>query len=381
MQYTYKLETLPKSEIQISVEINADSFKLAHQKALQRIKENLEIDGFRKGFVPEKIVLEKVGEATILEEAGEVAINEALPKIFEEIKKDVIGRPAVSLTKIALGSPLEFKVKIAVMPEYELPDYKKIAKEVLANNDSDEDLAVSQKEIDDVILQIRKNKAHFDWHQAHPEEKGHDGPARTADAVQSGGHPDLEKEENLPVFDDEFAKSAGNFKSAEELKEKIKENIVEEKKIRNQEKKRVAIMEKLVAATKVEIPDILIESETAKSIAQMKDDVERAGLEWEKYLAETKKIDSNPESIAKAEKEIRDEMRAGSLKKATIQLIFNKIAEIENVKLHPEILENEVKNILAHYPGASEENARIYVETLMTNSEVLKILDSQKTEK
>lgn len=355
MQYTYKIQNLPKSEIEISVEAAADSLTDARTKAIKAIQQNLEVDGFRKGMVPEKMVVEKIGEDAILEEAAEIVINEVLPKIFDEIKKDTIGRPSVSLQKVALGNPLEFKVRIAVVPEFEMPDYKKIAKDVLSKEDKDASLEVSEKEIEDVVLQIRKNKAHFDWHQANPNADHHN-------------HPDLDKEESLPEFNDEFAKAAGNFKDAVELREKIKENVLDEKKARIAEKKRVAIMEELVNKTKMEIPEVLVESEIAKSLAQMKDDVAHAGGDWEEYLKHVKKT----------EEDMRKDLRDGSEKKAKIQLIFNEIAKKEDLKLNPAILENEVKNIMEHYPGASEENARVYVETLMLNSEVLKLLDSQK---
>ena len=355
MQYTYKIQNLPKSEIEISVEAAADSLTHARTKAIKAIQQNLEIDGFRKGMVPEKMVVEKIGEDPLLEEAAEIVINEVLPKIFDEIKKDTIGRPSVSLQKVALGNPLEFKVRIAVVPEFEMPDYKKISKDVLSKEDKDTSLEVSEKEIEDVVLQIRKNKAHFDWHQANPNADHHD-------------HPDLDKEESLPEFNDEFAKAAGNFKDAAELREKIKENVLDEKKARIAEKKRVAIMEELVNKTKIEIPEVLVESEIAKSLAQMKDDVAHAGGDWEEYLKHVKKT----------EDDMRKDLRDGSEKKAKIQLIFNEIAKKEDLKLNPAILENEVKNIMEHYPGASEENARVYVETLMQNSEVLKLLDSQK---
>lgn len=355
MQYTYKIQNLPKSEIEVAVEVTADSLTDARTKAIKAIQQNLEADGFRKGMVPEKMVIEKIGEDAIVEEAAEIVVNEVLPKIFDEVKKDTIGRPSVSLQKVAIGNPLEFKVRIAVVPEFDMPDYKKISKDVLSKEDKDASLEVSDKEIEDVVLQIRKNKAHFDWHQANPNADHHN-------------HPDLDKEESLPEFNDEFAKAAGNFKDAAELKEKIKENVLEEKKARNAEKKRVEIMEELVNKTKIEVPEVLVESEIAKSLAQMKDDVAHAQGDWEEYL----------KHIKKSEDDLRNDLRDGAEKKAKIQLIFNEIAKKEDLKLNPEILQNEIKNIMEHYPGASEENARVYVETLMLNSEVLKLLDEQK---
>ena len=75
------------------------------------------------------MLIGKVGELSILEEGAYQAIREALPQLLSEHEYDFIGAPEVTITKIAQGEPLGFKIKIAVMPEVKLADYKKIAKE------------------------------------------------------------------------------------------------------------------------------------------------------------------------------------------------------------------------------------------------------------
>ncbi len=351
MAYEVKVKKLPKSEVEMEVSLPADFLASARKKAVGMFCNSLEIAGFRTGHIPENIVVEKVGEGKIIEEATDILLKEHFPKIIEQEKTDIIGRPKISITKLALGNPVEFKAIFAIMPVFELPDYKKIATEITAKPASAVATA-GEKEVEDVLLQIRKNKAHFDWHEAHKEEKGH-------------SHPDI-KDEDLPELNDEFAKTAGNFKNLNELKEKVKQNIMEEKKIRNIEKKRALIMEELVKNTKVELPEILVESETEKSLAQMKSDVERAGVKFEDYLTQTKKT----------EEDMKKDLRESSEKKAKIQLIFNKIAEAEKLEPNKEILENEVGEVMKHYPDASETNARIYVSTILSNSEVLKLLEN-----
>lgn len=354
MSYEFKVKKLPKSEVELDISLPADLLSSARKKAIGLFSASLELPGFRKGHVPENIVIEKVGEGALLEEAADILLKDHFPKIAEESKLDIIGRPQISIAKLALGNPVEFKAVFAVMPEFEMPDYKQVAassKQLVA---SKEEVEATEKEIEDVLLQIRKNKAHFDYHQKNPDEKGH-----------NHAKLDLEKEENLPVLDDEFAKAAGNFKDLSELKEKIKENIIAEKKSREIEKRRASIMEDLLKGTKIELPDILVESEIDKSLAQMKDDVERMGAKFPDYLAE----------IKKTEDDLRKDLKESSEKKAKIQLIFNKIAEAEKLEPNKEILENEVKEILHHYPGSSETSARIYVSTVLLNSEVLKLLE------
>jgi len=354
MKYEVKIKKLPKSEVEIEVSLPADFLVSARKKAVNLYGESIEIAGFRKGHIPENIVIEKVGEAKILEEATDVLLREHFAKIMEQEKLDIIGQPKISITKLAIGNPVEFKATFAVMPEFDLPEYKKLAASSKQQASSKEEkIEASDKEVEDVLLQIRKNKAHFDWHEAHPDEKGHD-------------HAEI-KDEDLPELNDEFAQKAGNFKNLTELTEKVKENIIAEKKIRNIEKKRAAIIEELVKNTKIELPEILIESEINKSLAQMKDDIERMGGKFDEYLTQAKKT----------EEELRKDFRESSEKKAKVQLIFNKIAEAEKLEPNKEILENEIKEVMKHYPDASEVNARIYVTTILVNQEVLKLLEQQ----
>lgn len=335
-KFKYKTERLPKSEVGLEVEIEASELARAKSKILRKWQEGLEVDGFRKGQAPENIVVQKVGEGRILEDAAEMLINEYFPKITEAEKLGVLGHPHISIKKLALDNPLEFRATFAVLPEVELPDYKKIAGEIVAKPASTE-VTAGEEEVNEVLLQIRKNKAHYD------------------------------KEEVLPPLDDELAKASGNFKNLDELKEKIKENIIEDKKYRNLEKTRAKIMEELIKQTDFEIPEILVASEVEKSLAQVKDDVERMKGKWEDYLVH----------IKKTEEEFKKDLREPAEKRAKIQLIFNKIAEVEKLEPDKTILESEVKKLMGMYPEAREESARIYVATQLLNVEVLKLLERQ----
>ncbi|MEK7117969.1 MAG: trigger factor [Patescibacteria group bacterium] len=316
-KYKVEIKKLPKSEVEIGGEIAASLLSEARKKAIKKFSEKLDLPGFRKGHVPENIVLEKISEREILEEAANILLNEFYPKIILDEKLDAIGRPKVSITKLALGNPLEFTVITAVLPEFELPEYKKIAQSVKPSFVESDSTTAGEEEIDDVVAEIEKNKMKH------------------------------------------------NFQDPNELRAKIKENIIAEKKFREVEKKRVAMIDAILEKTDIELPEILIESEIEKSIAQMKDEITRAGLKIEDYLKEVKKT----------EEEIRKDLRLGSEKRAKIQLLFNKIAIAEKLEPNKEILEHEVKHILEHYPEAKEENARIYVATQLLNQEVLKLLE------
>lgn len=124
-----KLNPLPERELEIIGVITSEKMAVMREKALAKIKNDFEASGFRKGNVPEAIIIQKVGEMGLLEEAAEIALSEEYPKILEEHNIDAIGRPEINITKIATGNDLEFKIKTALLPEVKLADYKKLAKE------------------------------------------------------------------------------------------------------------------------------------------------------------------------------------------------------------------------------------------------------------
>lgn len=126
------VKKLPKSEVEIEGELEAETFEDYFKAALKKIGENFKLDGFRKGKIPESVLTSKVPEIRILEEMAELALAEHYPRIIENEKIDAISRPEISITKLARKNPLGFKIRTAVLPEIKLPDYKDIAKKIIS---------------------------------------------------------------------------------------------------------------------------------------------------------------------------------------------------------------------------------------------------------
>ena len=118
------------STVEIKGEIEASVFEQARPEAIKHLSEKVNIDGFRKGHVPENVLEKHVGEIAILEEMAHITISKNYGKILLENKIDAIGYPNIQITKLAKGNPLGFTITVAVVPEMTLPDYKKIAKEI-----------------------------------------------------------------------------------------------------------------------------------------------------------------------------------------------------------------------------------------------------------
>ncbi|MFA4827563.1 MAG: trigger factor family protein, partial [Candidatus Shapirobacteria bacterium] len=201
------IKKLEKSEIEITGVLEVAEFEKYEKKALERIGERMELPGFRKGKAPVAIVKENVQEMQLLEEMAEVALQENYIKILQEEKIDAIGRPQISITKIGKGSDLEFKIVTAVLPEMKLGDYKNIAKKENSKDENKKEIVVDEKEIEKVILDLRKMRAEQKVHDTNIQMKTNDTNNIEED-VTAHNHTDVPESE-YPAFDDKFAKSFG----------------------------------------------------------------------------------------------------------------------------------------------------------------------------
>ncbi|MGM0628899.1 MAG: trigger factor [Patescibacteria group bacterium] len=339
------------AEVEITADIPAEEMSKHYQKALEDSQKETEIDGFRKGKAPLEMVEKNIGQGVLLQRASENALKEEYPRLLREQEIEPIGQPEVTITKIAPENDLGFRIKTAVMPKVDLPDYKQIAKEVIENNPITEDPEISDEELQETIFNIRASQL-----MEEKRQKGEEAPS-----------PESLKEEDLPALTDDFVASLGDFSGVDDFHEKIKEHLVRQKKAKEQEKQWSSIIDAIIEKSSITLPSVLVESELDKMTAQLKDDVERAGLEFSDYLSK----------VQKKEEDIREEWKENAKKRAQTQLILNTIATKEDIKPDPEIVENQTQNLLQQYNEAQPENVRTFVETQLTNEKTLSFLASQ----
>lgn len=379
-----KFEKLETGEEKIIISLDKDEFEKYRNNGLKKVQEFVQIDGFRKGNAPENMIIEKYGEMVILEEMAHLAINDTYYKaIFEENenKKDdekivPISEPIISITKIGQGSEFEYNATFPIMPKIEIPDYKKISKEEIEkvekealeelknkeNSINSKDIyEVNESEINEVLESLRQARSTG----GHIHE---DGTVHTESHQEESDHEEVNLKEELPELSDAFAQSFGEqFKTIEDLKNKIKENLVLEKKSKFQEKKRTLILERLVNETKTLLPEVLIKEELERMKAQMKGDVERFGGKWEDYL----------EHLKKTEDELKEEWKDVAQKRVMSQLIVGEIAKKEKIEVSKEEIEVESLKILSQMPEVNEDHVNNYVAQILSNEKVMKILDGQ----
>jgi FKBP-type peptidyl-prolyl cis-trans isomerase (trigger factor) len=286
-KYNTTIKKNDDSTVEITAEIPAQEFEAQRKDAIKKLGKDVTIPGFRKGNVPEKVLLEKVGEQSVLHEMAEMALSVAYPQVLAEEKIDAISQPEIQITKIAAGNPLGFSAKTTIMPEVKLPDYKKIAGEV--NKKGTNEPEVTDREFDEAMLRVRKSLASKD---TPPEEMA------------------KMKDEDLPELTDEKVKELGDYKNVDDFKEKVRQSQLEEKKRQAKEKKRMEIIDAILKDSKIPTPDILIEAELNRMIAQFKGDIERMGMKTDEYL---KQVGKNEEDMKKewrpdAEKRVKTEL-------------------------------------------------------------------------
>jgi FKBP-type peptidyl-prolyl cis-trans isomerase (trigger factor) len=323
---------LPQSEVELIGEVPFETVAPYREHALLDIAAEVEMPGFRKGHVPHDLVLKRVGEVAVLEEAVNHFVRDFYPELVDELKLDVVGRPNIAITKLAPGNPVGLTIRAALYPEVTLPkNWKSIAEKVPLEPRE----AATDEDVHNTLEQLRQSR---------------------------------KQGESVPELNDEFAKSIGAFETLEALREQIKKGITEEKARAARDKRRGKIIDAVLEKTTVEPPRIFVEAELDKILSQMQEDVARFGVKYDDYLKQ----------INKTEEQLREEFREQAAKRAKLQLALNKIAADEKVEADPEAVEHEMQHALEHFPDARPELVRIHIETVLRNEKVLQLLE--KTE-
>jgi len=340
------LKNLEDSSVEITASLSAEELNQYRTATLKELNETISLDGFRKGHIPENILIEKVGEMDLLYKMTGKALENIYPTLLKENNLNAIGQPQISILKMAPNNPVEFKITTAILPEFKLPDYKTISGKI--NKEKIEIIEITDAEVDDAIARIQKMNIPI---------------SENADDATTGAT----KIPQVPELTDEFVKKLGAFKDVEDFKIKLKENLHADKKQKATEAQRVKLMDTILENTTIILPKIILEGETNRIFEQTKADIARMGLQFDKYL----------EQIKKTEEEFRETLRPGATKRAKIQLVLDKIIKTENIQPDAEEVQKNIDAILAQHKEAKIENIRPYIEMVLANQEVFKLLEKE----
>jgi len=361
----FTVEKLAGSQVKITGEIPFSELEVERSGAIKKLGQNIALDGFRKGHVPEAVLVKHIGEMNILVEMAERAIAHMYPHILDAHTIDAIGYPNIEITKIAADNPLGFTATLAVIPTFTLPDYKALTKTVNIGKESTD---VTDADIEKQIAEILRQKMAYDRLQAKATTKTETGSETTET------EPTLETEEDfaklpLPELTDEIVATLGQpgqFTAVDDFKAKLREHLAIEKKRDVDTKHRATITDTIIEATDIDLPKILIESEISQMMAQMNEDLERANLKMDDYLVH----------IKKTKEDLTTEWTPAAEKRAKLQLVLNEIAKKEAVIPDQIQLDAQVAQLMEQYKDADKHRVSLYVASVMQNEAVMKLLEA-----
>jgi trigger factor len=363
----------PGSQVKIEGEIPYSELEHERARATLHLGQNIKLDGFRAGHVPEAILVKHIGEMAVLTEMAERALAHMYPHIVEAHELHVIGHPNVSITKLAPGNPLGFSLTVAIIPEVTLPAYQALAKTINADKASSD---VTDEEVEKQVADIMRQKIAYERLQAKaaantatPEAGAADLPTPESEAAKTEEAAFDPENIVLPELTDDYVKGLGQpgqFETVADFKAKIKEHLGIEKAEQVKTSHRAKLTDAIVEASTIELPKILIDSELNQMFAQMEEDIKRAGLQFDDYL----------EHIKKTKEELAAEWQPMAEKRAKLQLVLNEIAKKEEVKLDEKQLEEQTNQLLEQYKDADPVRVRVYIASVMQNEAVMQKLEA-----
>ena len=328
-------------EIEFQAEIATETLERYILDELEHYAARMTLPGFRKGKVPHHLVREQVGEMDLLEGAADEALRDAMQEMAEQEKLDVLGRPELTVLKIAPKNPLEFKVRYALAPEVSLPDYRKIARGIMERKD---DLAVKDTEIDEAIERIREMTG-----MVPPKKEGEDGTA----------------EKSAPLTDEDV-KKFGPFADVAAFRAEIAKSLAREKEMNAKDEKRNEMVKAIVEHAKAKVPEMLVEQELREFTGDRDRQIAEAGLSMEEYLKRTGKT---AEQLGKEERSLIEEDIKTSL-------VIRAMKEKESLDPSEREIQIGIARLKLRYPDRDEASLRRTAEAQAIQDKLFDMLEN-----
>lgn len=377
---------------ELEIEVSAEEFKAAIQKAYLKQKNKINIPGFRRGKAPQSFIEKYYGEQVFFEEAINLIYPDALDNAIEEASLEVINdKMDFDLGDVSKENGFTFKVKLTVKPEVEINNYKGI--EIKPQSSE-----VTEEDINNEIKQTQERNSRMITVEDRPAENGDivvidfegfvDGVAFEGGKAENhsltlgsgqfipgfedqiiGHNTDDEfdvnvtfpeeyqvkelagkpavfkvkiyeiKHKELPLVDDDFVKDVSEFDTLDQYKDDIKSKIAERKEQEVKADIDTQITDKLAEIIEATIPEVMFENQIDENVKDFEYRLKSQGMELDMYLTYCG-MDMN---------RFRDEFRANAEKRVKIQLALEKIAQIENVEPIEQEVADKYEEIAKQY--------------------------------
>jgi trigger factor len=389
-------ETIGKDQVKLRVEVPESDLDPAIGAVYKRWATEIKVPGFRKGKVPRRLIDARVGPEVIREEA----LRDALPGLYREAleveKLEPIAPPEIEVTQFDSGTPLVFEATVDLRPQVELPDLSSLKVEAPPGE-------VTEEEIDEQLETLRGRFAELES-VSRPAQRGdhvlidlkgtrNDQPVEglnTPDLLyevgSSQGPPSLDgqlegerpgsilrfndevllpgvneaatvfftvilkevKAKRLPALDDELAKTVGEFDTLEELRADVRARLAPYKAELIGQELRSRALDAVVAASALEPPVKLVDSEAQHRLAHIEEDLQRARLSLTQYA----------DQMGTTELALRGDIRNQAARGVKAELLLEEMARHFEVEVTEEDLGREIAYAAARMQRDPKEVAQ-----------------------
>ncbi|WP_312699107.1 trigger factor [Sedimentibacter sp.] len=421
-----KLLKKEKNIVTVEFTVTPDQFEEAVNKAYLKVKNSINVQGFRKGKAPKHIIEKKYGKSIFYDDALDFAVQEEYPKAVKELNLDVIDSPKIDIEKFELGEDIVVTAEVQVMPEVELGEYKGVEVEKVEVKVTDEDVEKELKAIQDKnarIVEVTDRAVQngdfltIDYAGFVGEEQFEGGTAENqsleigsntfipgfeeqlvgknvGDEVQVNvtfpeeyHSEDLKgkaavfnvkiheiKAKEMPEIDDEFAKDISEFDTLEELKADTRSNLekraADSSKVSNDNN----VLTKIINNATVEIPEVLINREIDYLARNYEQQFRQQGFVGKEYDDIISNFVNQYKEGAKAQAEFN----------VKAELVLEAIIKKEDIQVSEEDMLKEVEEMAKSYQVEEErmeafknsmlESSRGYMEETLKKRKIIEML-------
>lgn len=378
LKATNNVET---NKYELEIEISAEDFEAAIEKAYLKARKNIAMPGFRKGKAPRKLIEKEYGEQVFFEDAVNLLYAPVVNGAVEESGLELVTRPEVEVTEISKENGVKLKATCITKPEVEIKDYKGIEVEKVVNPVTDEDInkqldALREKNVtvetvddraaengDDVVIDFEgfKDDVAFEGGKAedftlslgsgqfipgfedqivgHNAGEDFDINVTFPDEYQVkelAGAPAVFKiklksisKKVMPELDDDMVKDSTEFDTVDEYKADVKKKLEEANEKHADSEVEAKIFDKVIENMTAEIPQVMFDNRVNEMISELEQRLAPQGISLDLYMQYTgQTIDTVKKAYAEqAEKQVK------------LRLALEKIAKLENI----EVTEDELK--------------------------------------
>ena len=321
----------PKSIVEVTVTVPWTDLQTIWDQTLQKMAQDVELPGFRKGTAPLPMV-----EQNLSTKLQDEVLKTTMPNFLIEALKGTdiipIDYPKYDLISFVKGQQIQFKATITNRPAVSVGNYKTIkAVRPTIKPVTDEEV---QKVIDDLFKRwkVRQpvGQSSVISNQSSDKTPGQGGSI----SFQGGQQATPPTNGQTQVPDDTFAKAMGAT-SLTDLKEKVRKDLAANVTYNNELDYEEAILQEVEKITTVELPEILIQDELNRMLVSLQRRVADMGLLLEDYLkGQGKTLD-----------QLKNEWRVQAEKNVRMELGLAEIARMENVTISDEELKGEIDKI------------------------------------